>query len=506
MPLKLLDKLVGPDWKNPRHPDFWFLALLAAGVVLRLLYLTRPFDWFVSFFIADDCFYYLNTVVNIVQGHGTSFDGGLTHHNGFHPLFLVLLLFPALLGVGKIGLLYWAMALLNLSIFAASILAYRLGALLGSRVMALCVPVTLLLNIFFVKISFSGFETALASALVIAVFYALASGSRGWVVGILLGLTGLARVELLALALPVALVLIQRGRWKDLWMAGGISLALMLPWFIWSWVGFHSLLPLSGVAKISGFRLDRLWVGFENFCTQAPYLLAGYEWKDKAPHQLAFAIGVVLLFLVARDWRRTGWGLLFIVMMMVLYGSLTNPERVPQFTRYCVPCFILLGIIFFSRQVRPRAFIPLLLTVAVLLGSSSFYSWSARTGRLATFVGLGQSEVPRILEQITVPGDVVGCFDSGSIGYFAGVPVINLDGLVNGEVVRMLRSEEGGSWTGRYRRYFAEKGITVMVGGSRFSWVRIFPDLAEWEVLHEPLKSMDGGEIVFLRVPPPEQP
>jgi hypothetical protein len=191
---------------------------------------------------------------------------------------------------------------------------------------------------------------------------------------------------------------------------------------------------------------------------------------------------------------------------MVLYGSLTNPERVPQFTRYCVPCFILLGIIFFSRQVRPRAFIPLLLTVAVLLGSSSFYSWSARTGRLATFVGLGQSEVPRILEQITVPGDVVGCFDSGSIGYFAGVPVINLDGLVNGEVVRMLRSEEGGSWTGRYRRYFAEKGITVMVGGSRFSWVRIFPDLAEWEVLHEPLKSMDGGEIVFLRVPPPEQP
>ena len=287
---------------------------------MRLWYLSKPFEWFVSFFIADDCFYYLNTVFNIIQGHGPSFDSGLTVHNGFHPLFLVLLLVPAALGLGKIGLLYWAMGILCLSLFAAAILTYRLGALWGNRTMALCAPIFLSLNIYFIKISFSGFETALATALVLGLLYTLATDRPGWFVGLLLGLTGLARIELLIMALPTSIYLVKHRRWRDLGLAALVSSILVLPWFIWSFFSFHSLLPLSGVAKLSGFQADRLWIGFEQFWINIPYLFGGYELKLTIPVQLAFALGVILFYSVIRDWRTTGWASIIILVMVFLYG------------------------------------------------------------------------------------------------------------------------------------------------------------------------------------------
>jgi len=503
---KPLQWLSGDSWRNPKHPDFWLLVILVFGAGIRLWYLTKPLDWFISFFIADDCFYYLNTAYNIVHGFGSSFDAGLSQHNGFHPLFMVLLLIPASLGVGKAGLIYWSAGILTLSLLASIVLAYRLGALWGDRRMALCAPLFLALNIFFVKISFSGFESALALAFVLGLVYALASGRSGWVVGLLLGLTGLARIELLLLSVPTCLYLVRQHRWRDLGAAALISFVLVLPWFVWSYTNFHSLLPLSGVAKASAFQSDRLWMGFQVFCQHIPPLLMGLGLKSKLPPQLAFAVGVLVLYLVQKDWRTTGWVSILAPLMILLYGSFTNPNQVPQFVRYCIPAFVILGILLFARRMRPRLLVPILVAASVIFWSYDFYEWSARTRTLPTFVGLGQAEVPGILDKISGPDDRVGCFDSGSIGYFSAQPVINLDGLVNSDVINMLRPEEGGRWDHRYRRYFAEKGITILVGGTAFSWIRLFPDLDEWEVLHPPLTTTDGGEIVFLRIPDSAEP
>ncbi len=502
---KPLKWLVGDQWNNPRHPDFWLIIILLAGMGIRLWYLSKSLDWFVSFFIADDCFYYLNTVVNIVQGHGSSFDMGLTHHNGFHPLFLIMLLVPAVLGIGKTGLIYWAMGILCLAMASSIIVTYRLGSRWGTKVMALCVPIFLSLNIYFVRISFSGFETSLALALVLGLLYALASNRPGWLVGILLGLTGLARIELLIMAIPTLIYLVKQRRWKDLGISALISFILVLPWFIWSFTRFHSLLPLSGVAKLTVFKSEQLWIGFEHFCQNMPYLFMGYGIKDILPPQIGFAIGVIILFLVIRDWKTTGWASIIILIMLLIYGSLTNPTRVPQFIRYCVPALVILGTIFFTRKMRPHVIVPIVLALAVGHWSFGFYSWSARTGTIASFVGVGQSQIPEILQQISTTDDVIGCFDSGSIGYFADQPVINLDGLVNAEVVTMLRGDEGGTWTRRYLNYFETKGISIIVGGTSFSWVNIFPDLEDWKVLHPPIKTTNGGEVVFLRVPASEK-
>ena len=50
-------------------------------------------------------------------------------------------------------------------------------------------------------------------------------------------------------------------------------------------------------------------------------------------------------------------------------------------------------------------------------------------------------------------------------------------------------------------RYLREKNITVLVGGTAFSWTGIFPDWASWPRLYESPPLADGARIVALRIP-----
>ena len=135
------------------------------------------------------------------------------------------------------------------------------------------------------------------------------------------------------------------------------------------------------------------------------------------------------------------------------------------------------------------------------MGTASFFHWAFRSGALDTYVGLCQREVPAILRSTLEPGDRVGSFDSGALGYFAPVPVVNLDGLVNADIVWLLLDARGVPWADLYRSYLDENGIDVLVGGTAFSWVNLFPDLRSWPRLHDPLPTDDAGEVLLLRVP-----
>jgi hypothetical protein len=156
---------------------------------------------------------------------------------------------------------------------------------------------------------------------------------------------------------------------------------------------------------------------------------------------------------------------------------------------------------FFAHAPRRGFVVPLALAV-ILIGveQSGFRKMSSEAAQ-PRFPVLGKTRVPQVLDRIAGPNDLVGCFDSGSISYFAERPVVNLDGLVNAEIVERLKSHGGESLSGIYSRYLREKGITIMVGGS-FGWLRYFPDLSSWEVLAEPVPhEYPTGEIIFLRVP-----
>ncbi len=76
-----------------RLPMPWFLrATTLAGIlaIVRIaLVLSLPYDKLVGLF-DDDAFYYFGVAHNIAAGHGSTFNG-LDPTNGYHPLWLGLL-------------------------------------------------------------------------------------------------------------------------------------------------------------------------------------------------------------------------------------------------------------------------------------------------------------------------------------------------------------------------------------------------------------------------------
>ena len=60
------------------------------------------------------------------------------------------------------------------------------------------------------------------------------------------------------------------------------------------------------------------------------------------------------------------------------------------------------------------------------------------------------------------PGSMVGSWNAGIFGYFSEVPVVNLDGLVNHEIVNAYRAGEI-NWP-----YWVERGLTHLVDDSRW--------------------------------------
>ncbi len=501
MPDRILRAIAGSGWRNWREPDFWLLVILAGGLAFRLYFFLKPFDWLVSFFTTDDFYYYANTAYHIAMGNGSTFDGGITYHNGFHPLFLLLLVPFFLIGFSKVAIVYIALALLTGASLAMVVLAYRLGRQLGGGWLALATPVALAVGLYFVRLSFRGFETPIATALVLATFLAVVTDRPGWQIGLWLGLAGLARIDNGFVAVPVALYLFSHRRWRVLFETAAVALALMAPWLLWSQSHFGSVLPGSGIAKAFHGELAHLWTGLAIFCREAFYTVVGEGWNDKIPPEIASAVGVLCVAQVVRQGRKSFWFTIYVLGLAAIYAISTNPHYLHQYVRYCIPAFTLLAVVFFAVSWRWQRFWLLLFTVLVIGGNIGYVRSAARSPALANFVGVCHREVPAILAKVVGEHDLVGCFDSGALGYYSRLPVVNLDGLANAEVVRMLQSEEGGHWGNRYRRYFAKKGITVLVGGMAFSWKNYFSDLDTWEVLHAPVPSTSGGDVVFLRIP-----
>jgi hypothetical protein len=70
----------------------WFeIGLLALSLAVGLYVACLPADSLLNWYSSDDAFYYFKVAVNIVSGHGVTFDG-INPTNGFHPLWMLICL------------------------------------------------------------------------------------------------------------------------------------------------------------------------------------------------------------------------------------------------------------------------------------------------------------------------------------------------------------------------------------------------------------------------------
>ena len=431
----------------------------------------------------DDSFYYFQIAYNLAQGKFSTFDGGITQTNGYHPVWMLLITpfywifdkeaalfgikaFEIMLvagGVALIALAAWLSRLAWLLLFAALPMLYYK-------------PAELLL----------GLEAAAAlfalSLLILAVCLYMRDPRRWkWHIAALAFALPLVRIEYIAVSLAVtaALCVIEWSRLERRSLRPSAlanirhahipliaAAAGILVYFAYNRLVFGAALPVN-VLKKRAWSQD-LWAD------EGGYSLAQNFWDTLAlqvgvfDYELLIAFEICAYLLIVwqialRSNNRRDWLLLaFLVGMFGLAAGhiakfaqtvLTLHPVVSGEAWYFVPAYLMTALIIpvrlyvaiwlIRRFIAPRWRITadalrisvFAIGAAFLLGRADFaepFKWVDRYSRdirheyeIANYMGV------QVMNRALPEGSVVGSWDAGVIGYFSRFPVVNLDGLVN---------------------------------------------------------------------------
>ena len=448
----------------------------------------------------DDAFYYFEIAKNLAAGKFSTFDGGITRTNGYHPAWL-LLVTPfywafdpesALFGIRalEIMLIAGAVVLIAVAVRVAGLpwilLFAMLPALYGQRGMLM------------------GMEAAagaffLGATLLAAVLFARDAARWRWLLAAVAFLLPWARFEYAAIALLVTggLALLPgcgaavagpaAGRFSAarLRLAGlpfVAAVAGILVYFLYNGVVFGGILPVSGAAKMA---MAAHWTGWQ-----------GLDWGRAASSFLAaagrdgLAVAELCVYFLA-VWgvcRRRGWSaeavcLLAVVGTVLALGvenlavrgqvALFYWARIETYSQwYYVPGYLALALmmpvrcyvaIFLLRRFLPVRWAPWarLGVVAVCAAGMALafdpyrFTEPFREVRqlghtsyvMQTRGGSAQELV--VFERMLPEDAVLGSWDAGALGYFAERPVVNLDGVVNSYDYLRTDPDKWGLWLQR---------------------------------------------------------
>lgn len=318
--------------------------------------------------------------------------------------------------------------------------------------------------------SMNGLETGLYhAALLLAMHYYLARfcggeqpgwGSRVWL-GVLLGLAFLARNDAVFfiaallfahLVLPVARSGESMGRrLVDALVAGSISVSVASPWLIHNYLGFGSIVPISGTAQshAAELGLNLPWLGAHLFENTWLWLPLPSSIETLWPVRIISLASIVVLLLVywilvgqqtALTRRHFVAGTLFTAALVTYYGLFFGANWfLPRYFSAASPFLWLYAVgaaCALARKLTSAAALwPLAAKLAVSLLTVLAAAFAANDYRKGT-THMHKQVVDWTQEHLQA--DVwAGAPQTGTLGYFHD-RTINLDGKVNPEALRRL--------------------------------------------------------------------
>jgi 4-amino-4-deoxy-L-arabinose transferase-like glycosyltransferase len=458
-------------------------ATLAALVVVLLIGLA-PRLWVLSTgpgtivqYVPDDAFYYFQIARHIVAGNGSTFDG-VYMTNGYHPLWMSLLLPFAAFFASPLAFLKAGLAAAIACNLICAVLLYRLvRRTTGIGWLAVAGSAAYFLNSQAILSSLDGLETSVSSLLFIVLLYLTLSGRmfRGDLVhlaryGIILGLLFLSRTDnvfYLAAFFLVALFQIpqQHRLSRSAVLLGGVAL-IVSPWLLWNMFDFGAIVQSSGFAY--------------PYLQHVAYLNEGHTTWQMWLWSLTYFVLYLLM------WFNVHLGFPFVFFQTTLTFSLLviarrRNERDPQ-TRLAVWTILALWVagillVFVHTFVRwyPRvwyfdqlivlsaftfclafAFLDLKRKLVLLVRSierrlPDRAVWRKTVGAIAVIAGAAsiaflvftsaiQPPYPHQIEMLDAAewlhenlgkGESAAAFNAGIMAFFSGRRVVNLDGVVN---------------------------------------------------------------------------
>ncbi len=449
---------------------------------------------------SDDGYYTLTISRNIAGGKGLTIDGR-TWTNGFQPLYAFVVA-PAFLAAGKdrVLALRYVAGINWLLLVVTSLMVGRLveqfyhgsGAvgiwLGGAAIWQSALGISLLY--------YNGLETGLMITMYVAIWLYMTKMQRDKVaslsiLGVLFGLLILTRIDnAIVVVLLVAVALYRFVRDKNthnllrMLFVATVALVVSSPWWIYNYLGFGSLMPISGQAQ-SGFGFDPGRV------VSAIYAIAENinPWVFLAKKEgvvVSLAIVVVSVGVVALGWRMMVKKercstlnamqrdfllavMLHIVVIVAYYTLYTWATH--HYERYFAPIALLssvLALIVARALMTPRRKVYTAIAATMVAAHVVVYG--------AFQQGLLFHESPFWSQYVLVKKHVpdresVGAWQSGTLGYFRDF-VINLDGKVNPEALRTNTLS-----------YLKEKQITWLCDDERGLLPRLRTDMKDWNIV-----------------------
>jgi len=510
--------------------------LLIAGLLFRLQFVAHDMRQLVTHGpLYDDSFYCFEIARNIAHGLGSTFDGAHPT-NGYQPLY-VFALVPLywIWGDHATGPLYTALVGSIIFNVLTGWILFRLVRRYTSTLAAFFALVLWSFGPAIVRQAVNGLETAVAMFLLAAsleyylVVYRAREGPgvrEATTLGLLLGLSVLARVDALLFVLAVGFDIgfgRRRGGWRRLAITAGVVAAMLLPWCVASLRTTGAVFPESGRAtrflSLAYAPHDHPELGGSTF-EEAPglFLLGnvvrsvlqlgtspvvqiytrGLE-KVTAPleietpavlYTVTALLGLAALAIVllarrgrfSRPWVHGEFGFLFLYCGLLLAAYSLYVYGMIFYSRYYYPVFflsIVLGAFAFDLLLRlvrrqRRAWVggALIAVYAIVLPYMSLNRVASSNYRFLHVVDWIESHTP--------PDANIGVFNSGAIAYFSDRRVVNLDGKVNPAALAALRDN-------RLLAYLDAEGIDYVIDH-------------EWILGHFLLDSTPEAATRFARV------
>ncbi|MBA2711242.1 MAG: glycosyltransferase family 39 protein [Tatlockia sp.] len=432
-----------------------FSLLCSVGFLLRYLIAFQDVVYLDRLFIPDDTFYILSISRSIANGFGPTTDGvHLT--SGFQPLISFLQLPFFWLGFNTDKALIFA---IYLSAFWGSLSTLVLGyliknlsnysaAIFGCLLWIFC-PIILNNDLNGMETSLAGFLN-LAAILLVILIDKQSTTLRLTGLGLVCGLAFLARVDSCFLILVIAVFTLLRWGFSKTLFYLFLAFIVVLPWWVYAFTTFGSIVPESGIAIKGWLNLINRSAEFNSMSS----LYALIEWFPLFRENTFFAFSGIFLtfYLIGRGSYFAGiYGYLILLPLIFLFAFYTF--YLPAFwffTRYyyliyafIIICLslVLTGEPWLKNRLLYFGFLMLILGV-YLINIASFFSKpeKAEDGIIGSIKGY--REVALEITKHFKPGDIVGSFQSGALGFYVPkyVRIINLDGVVNKKAAEALKS------------------------------------------------------------------
>ena len=423
-------------------------------------------------FPLDDGWIHQTYARNLAQTGQLAYVPGLVSTGSTSPLWTLLLAVGHLLHVPPT---LWAYMLGGASwllvAWTATALARRLFP--EQQTAAPWVGLACLLEWHLAWAAFSGMETVLFAWLCLLLIERYAARAHPFLLGVIGGVTLLARPEGVVLAGLLVTVLVLDRRWfqgkrDGIWSRGLVVIladvaaglaALIVPYVVFNLIVSGQLFPNTFYAKQAEYEvylakplLERLWRVLYSPQIGAQALL------------LPFFVWLVvdsLSELVRGEWRVGGrtetrvspllrmlpavwWAAYFCIY------ALRMPVNY-QHGRYLMPTIpfaLLYGVVGLARRLRPRSprlpvrLFSRVMPLAVGCLFAAFFFLGARAYADDVCIINGEMvDVAHWLNESTPPGALIAAHDIGAIGYFGHRPLLDLAGLITPQVIPFIRDE-----------------------------------------------------------------